>query len=234
LNLRLKIYSLKTALKKKRRFTEPPPERFCRFLKASKCVQSLKKKIKNSTEPFESSEEYPQAEPSLTKHFFRFCTAKKGSVEKCETLRVQYETFRVQYKTITLGYETLMLLYWTLKVSHFSTEPFFAVQNLKKGFVRDDSACGYSSELSKGSVEFFILFWDFGHIWMLLEIHRTFSLGSVIPLFFQSRTNIMSKSPFICIDILRVCKNRRFFKLFNEEKFRSLLCCQSQLVHHIH
>jgi hypothetical protein len=68
----------------------------------------------------------------------------------------KYETFRVQYKTVHLWYETLTVLYWTLKVSHFSTEPFFAIQNLKKGFVRDGSTCGYSSELSKGSVEFFI------------------------------------------------------------------------------
>ncbi len=101
-----------------------------------------------------------------------------------ETLRVQYETLRVQYKNINLWYETLMVSYWTLKVSYFFTEPFFAVQNLKKGFVRDGSASEYSSEPFEGSVEFFILFSDFGHIWMLLEIHRTFSLGSVIPLFF--------------------------------------------------
>jgi hypothetical protein len=80
------------------------PKRFRRFLKASKCVQSLKKRIKNSTEPLEGSEEYPIAEPSLTKPFFRFCIAKKGSVEKCET-------FRVQYKTIRVSYQKLMVLY---------------------------------------------------------------------------------------------------------------------------
>jgi hypothetical protein len=88
-------------LKKKGGYPNPS-KRFCRYLKASKCVQSLKKRIKNSTEPFEGSEEYPLAEPSLTKPFFRFCTAKKGSMEKYETLRVQYETFRVQYKTIRI------------------------------------------------------------------------------------------------------------------------------------
>jgi hypothetical protein len=39
-----------------------------------------KKRIKNLTEPFEGSEDYPLAEPSLTKPFFRFCTAKTGFV----------------------------------------------------------------------------------------------------------------------------------------------------------
>ena len=73
-----------------------PSKRFCRFLKASKCVQSLKKGIKNSTEPFEGSVFYPVTEPFLTEPFFGFCTAKKGSVGK-------YETFGVQYKTITFG-----------------------------------------------------------------------------------------------------------------------------------
>jgi hypothetical protein len=72
-----------------------PSKRFCKFLKASKCVQSLQKRIKNSAEPFDSSVDYPLAEPSLTKPFFRFCTAKKGFVKKYETLRVQYETIRI-------------------------------------------------------------------------------------------------------------------------------------------
>ena len=72
-----------------------PSKRFCRFLKASKCVQSLKKRIKNSTEPFEGSVFYPVAEPFLTKLFFRFYTAKRGSVRKYETLKVQYKTIRI-------------------------------------------------------------------------------------------------------------------------------------------
>ncbi len=52
---------------KKQGGLQNPSKRFCRFLKASKCVQSLKKRIKNSTEPFEGSAFYPLAEPSLTK-----------------------------------------------------------------------------------------------------------------------------------------------------------------------
>jgi hypothetical protein len=52
---------------------------------------------------------------------------------------------------------------------YFSTEPFFPIQNLKKGFVRDGSACGYSSELSKGSVEFFIFFL---RLWTHLDAFR--------------------------------------------------------------
>src|SRR5271163_408973 len=89
---------------KKKEVLKNPSKRFCRFPKASKCVQSLKKRIKNSTEPFEGSAFYPIAEPSLTEPFFRFCTAKKGSVRK-------YETLRVLYKTINRWYETLMVSY---------------------------------------------------------------------------------------------------------------------------
>jgi hypothetical protein len=57
-----------------------------------------------------------------------------------------------------VSYQRLMVLYRTLKVSYLLTEPFFAVQNLKKGSVRDGSAVGLNAEPSKGSVEFFILF----------------------------------------------------------------------------
>ncbi len=67
-----------------------PPKWFCRNRKASKCVQSLKKRIKNSTEPSKGSGRYPLAEPSLPKPFFRFRKAKKGSVGKYETFRVSY------------------------------------------------------------------------------------------------------------------------------------------------
>jgi hypothetical protein len=53
-------------------------------VKASKCVQSLKKTIKNLAEPFEGSGFYPMAEPSLPEPFFKFCRAKKGSVGKIQ------------------------------------------------------------------------------------------------------------------------------------------------------
>ena len=49
-------------------------------MKASKCVQRLKKAIKNLAEPFEGSEFYPMAEPSLPEPFFKFRRARKGSV----------------------------------------------------------------------------------------------------------------------------------------------------------
>src|SRR5579862_3472402 len=88
-----------------------PPKRFCRFLKASKCVQSLKKGIKNSTEPFEGSVEYALAEPSLTEPSFRFCTAKKRSVRNYETLRVLYKTLNLSNETLIDPYRTLMVLY---------------------------------------------------------------------------------------------------------------------------
>ncbi len=87
-----------------------------------------KEKIKNSTEPFESSEEYPQVEPSLTKPFFRFCIAKKGSVEKFETLRLQYKTIRVSY-------QRLMVLYWTLNVSYFHIFSSAKILNIYIGWV---------------------------------------------------------------------------------------------------
>ena len=79
-----------------------PPKRFCRFPKCSKCVKSLKKRIKIWTEPFEGSAFYPISEPSLTEPFFRFCTAKKGSVRKYETLKVQYKMSRVQYGILSV------------------------------------------------------------------------------------------------------------------------------------
>jgi hypothetical protein len=69
-----------------------------------KCVQNLKKRIKNSTEPFEGSAFYPTAEPSLAEPFFGFCTGKKGSVRKYGTLRVLYKTISVS--TEPLGFPT--------------------------------------------------------------------------------------------------------------------------------
>ncbi len=61
-------------------------------------------------------------------------------MRKYETLIVLYKTISVQYRTIRVSYQQLMVLYRTIKVSYFLTEPFFAVQNLKKGSVRDGSA----------------------------------------------------------------------------------------------
>ena len=116
------------------------PKRFCRFLKGSKCAQSLKKRIKISTEPFESSAFYSIAEPSPTEPFLRFCTAKKGLVRKYESLKVLCRTITVQYGTIRVTYQRLMVLYKTLNVSYFLTKSFFAVRNLKKDSVRDGFA----------------------------------------------------------------------------------------------
>ena len=84
------------------------PKRFRRKVKASKCVQSLKKRIKNSPEPFEGSEFYPIAEPS-GRTFLKFRRAKKDSVRKIQNpdgfglnsngfvpnLMVPYETLMV-------------------------------------------------------------------------------------------------------------------------------------------
>ena len=115
------------------------PKRFCRFLKGSRCVQSLKKRIKISTKPFEGSAFYSIAEPSPTEPFLRFCTAKKGFVRKYESLKVLCKTITVHHRTIRVTYQRLMVLYRTLNVSYFLTKPLFAVQNFKKGSVRDGS-----------------------------------------------------------------------------------------------
>ena len=101
-----------------------PPKRFCRFLKGSKCVQSLKKRIKNSTEPFEGSAFYSTAELSLTEPFLRFCTAKTGFVRKYETLKVLCKTIAVQYGTIRVTYQQLMVLYRTSRFRIFSRNLF--------------------------------------------------------------------------------------------------------------
>ena len=72
------------ALCKKKGGCQNPSKRFRRKVKASKCVQSLKKTIKNLAEPFEGSGLYPMAEPSLPEPFFKFRRAKKGSVGKIQ------------------------------------------------------------------------------------------------------------------------------------------------------
>ena len=103
------------------------------------CPKSQKKE-KKSTEPFEDSVFYSIAEPPLTEPFLRSCTAKKCFVGNYETLKVLCKTITVQYETIRVTYQRLMVLYRTLKISYFLTKHFFAVQNLKKGSVRGDSA----------------------------------------------------------------------------------------------
>ena len=46
---------------------------------------------------------------------------------------------------------------------------------------------GKTQNLQKVLYKFLSFFWDFGHIWSILEIYRTFSEGSVNLLyFFQS------------------------------------------------
>ncbi len=80
-----------------------PSKRFRRFPKVSKCFQSLKKRINNSTEPFEGSAFYPLAEPSLTEPFFRFCTAKKVPWENTKP-------WGFCTNSLTVGNKTLMVL----------------------------------------------------------------------------------------------------------------------------
>ncbi len=52
-----------------------PQKWFRRFLKVSKCVDSLKKRRKISTEPIKILPVYPGAEPSYTKPFLS-CVGK--------------------------------------------------------------------------------------------------------------------------------------------------------------
>jgi hypothetical protein len=105
---------------------------FCRFPKVSKCVQSLRKRINNSTEPFEDSAFYPLAEPSLTEPFSRFCTAKKLR-EKIRNLEGSVQNYEGFVPTVN-GFVQ------NRQGSLFSHGTFFAVQNLEKGSVRDGSA----------------------------------------------------------------------------------------------
>jgi hypothetical protein len=67
-----------------------PQKRFRRFLKVSKGVESLKKRIKISTKPSKVLPVCPGEESSPAKPFLKFRTAKKGFVGKYEAFRVSY------------------------------------------------------------------------------------------------------------------------------------------------
>ena len=82
----------------------------------------FQKRIQNSAEPFEGSECYPIAEPSLAEPFFKFRSAKKVPSEKYRTFRVYSEAIRVQLKTI-----------WVL---YFSDRIFSCSAELKKRFCK--------------------------------------------------------------------------------------------------
>jgi hypothetical protein len=58
--------------------------------KASKGVQSLKKRMKKSTKSLKVLTVYPGEETSPTKLFLKFRTAERGCVGKYETFRVSY------------------------------------------------------------------------------------------------------------------------------------------------
>jgi len=79
-----------------------------------------------------------------------------------------------------------MVSYWTLEVSYFPSKPFFAVRNLKKVPHEMVLPLGKTQNLQKVLSNFLSFFWNFGHIWMLLQICRTFLGGSANLLFFQS------------------------------------------------
>ena len=50
-------------LRKIKEICRTPQKKFGRNVKAPKCIQSAKKSIKDSTEPFEDSALYPTTEP---------------------------------------------------------------------------------------------------------------------------------------------------------------------------
>ncbi len=62
---------------KKRGVLPNPQKRFRRCQKASKCVQSLKKRIRKSTKPSKVLPVYPGEEPSSTKPFLSSVQEKK-------------------------------------------------------------------------------------------------------------------------------------------------------------
>lgn len=102
----LKLVNLTCTLEKKR-LTEPL-KKFCRKVNTSKCIQSLKKRIKNSAELFEDCEFYPIAEPFLSpaeQNRFRrnlFCSAKlrKRFCKERFCLRVKLGTFQGFYRIV--------------------------------------------------------------------------------------------------------------------------------------
>ena len=57
----------------------------------------LKKRLFRFTKPLKVLPVYPQEEPSPTKPFLKFRTAKKGFVEECETFRASFENLMVSY-----------------------------------------------------------------------------------------------------------------------------------------
>ena len=136
------ILTLCSSLKIKKEDDRTPKKRFCRKVKASKCVQRLKKTIKNLAEPFEGSEFYPMAEPSPPEPFFKFSSAKKGSVRNIQNPGGSGLSFNGFVRNPHGFVLNLIVLIRTIRVLYVSDRTFFALRNLKKGSGGKGSAIG--------------------------------------------------------------------------------------------
>ena len=151
-------------------------------MKASKCVQSLKKSIKNLTEPFEGSEFYPMAEPSPPEPFFKFRRAKKGSggnIQNPDGSGLSSNGFVRSPRSPVLN--PILLVQNRQGSVCFCQNLFFLCETLKR--VLEERVLS----------NFLSFFLDFGRIWKLSLFCRTFFRGSVILLFYFQR---MCKSIF--------------------------------------
>ena len=98
---------------------------------------------------------YPSEESFAAKAFFKFRTAQNSFAEKYETSKVSYKILQNSSKFSTEPLEFNTKLRKFLKCL---TKPFFAVRNLKNGFVAKDSSLGYTIRIFMRLVEFFIRF----------------------------------------------------------------------------
>ncbi len=114
-----------------------------------------------------------------------------------------------------------MVLYGTLKVSYFLTEPFFGVRNLKKVpqemVLEVDKIQNPQRVLSK----FLSFFWNFGHIWKLLKIYRTFSGGSANLLFFFQSTEVVKLRNFLNFSELKKVLYKNYKTIFITRNLKS-------------
>ena len=85
----IKIYFITIALysRKNKGGLQNPVKRFWKFSKRSKCVKSLKKRIKISAELFEGSAFYPTPSTIADRTIFPVLDSKKGFREKIRNLQ---------------------------------------------------------------------------------------------------------------------------------------------------
>ena len=129
-------------------------------MKASKCVQSFKKTIKNLAEPFEGSEFYPMAVPSPPEPFFKFRSAKKGSVGNIQNPAGSGLSFNGFVRNPHGFVLNLIVLARTIRVLYVSDRTFFCTAELKKGFWRRGFCHRVKFTTLKGFCQIFYRFFE--------------------------------------------------------------------------